>query len=174
MGHPRTGLAAILAGLALTAAPARGEEAPACKLCLAAQQGDSDEIPLRIEVEGGIEFSRMALTGKGDGSALLDPQSGAKRVDHGLVDLGGYAVTGRARVTGAPSRAVRIVLPPMVTMRTPDGGTAELTELVTDLPAMPMLDAGGALDFSFGGRLRVSAASAGTLRGRIAISVEYD
>ena len=164
---------AALMALALLAAPARGEEPPACKLCLAAQP-DADQIPLRIEVEGGIEFSRMALTGKGDGSALLDPQSGAKRVDQGLVDLGGFAVTGRARVTGAPSRAVRIVLPPSVTMRTPDGGTAELTDLVTDLPAMPMLDAGGGLVFAFGGRLRVSGASAGTLRGRIAISVEYD
>ena len=172
MSSPRLCFLAALAALVL-AAPARAEDPPACKLCLAAQQA-SDDIPLHLEIEGGIEFSRMALTGKGDGSALIDPQSGAKRVDQGLVDLGGYAVTGRARVTGAPSRAVRIVLPPSVTMRTPDGGTAELTDLVTDLPVMPMLDANGGLEFAFGGRLRVSGASAGTLRGRIAISVEYD
>ena len=173
MAHLPPRLAAAVAGLVLLAAPARGEDAPACKLCLAAEPAP-DDVPLRIEVEGGIEFSRLALTGKGDGSALLDPQSGAKRVDQGLIDLGGYAVTGRARISGAPSRAVRIVLPPSVTMHTPDGGTAELTDLTTDLPAMPMLDANGALDFAFGGRLRVSGASAGNFRGRIAISVEYD
>jgi hypothetical protein len=166
-------LAAFAASLALLAAPACGEDAPACKLCLAAQPSPED-VPLRIEIEGGMEFSRLALSGKGDGSALLDPQSGAKRVDQGLIDLGGYAVTGRARISGAPSRSVRIVLPPSVTMRTPDGGTAELTDLATDLPAMPMLDAGGSLEFAFGGRLRVSGTGAGTLRGRIAISVEYD
>ena len=174
MAHLTPRLAALVASLVLLVAPARGEDAPACKLCLAAQASAEDQVPLRIEIEGGMEFSRLALSGKGDGSALLDPQSGAKRVDQGLIDLGGYAVTGRARVSGAPSRSVRIVLPPSVTMRTPDGGTAELTDLATDLPAMPMLDANGALEFAFGGRLRVSGAAAGNFRGRIPIGVEYD
>ena len=104
----------------------------------------------------------------------LDPQSGAKRVDQGLVDLGGFALSGRGRITGEPSRAVRVILPPSVTMRTPDGQTAELTGLVTDLPAAAVLDANGSLEFAFGGRLRVSGPGAGHFRGRIPIAVEYD
>lgn len=166
-------LRAALVAAALFAAPARGEDAPACKLCLAAQNA-GDDAPLRIEIAGGIEFSRLALTGRGDGVASLDPQSGVKQVGAGFVDLGGYAVTGRARISGAPLRAVRIILPPSVQMRTPDGGTAELTDLATDLSAMPTLDANGNLEFAFGGRLRVAGDAAGNFRGRIPIGVEYD
>jgi hypothetical protein len=169
--HTRRALSA-LAGLTLVAAPAAGE-APQCKLCSEALRAEADR-PLDIEISTGLEFSRLARTGRGDGVASLDPQSGAKRIDQGLVDLGGFALTGRARVSGTPSRAVRILLPASVTLRTPQGDTAELTDLATDLPAVPVLDASGGLEFSFGGRLRVTGASAGNFRGRIPIGVEYD
>ena len=171
MAH-RLSLALVLLGLSFVQ-PALGEDGPRCQLCLAA--GDArEDVPLSIEISTGIEFSRLALAGKGRGGvAALDP-SGAKRVDQGFVDLGGYSLAGRARVTGAPLRAVRVVLPHSVAMRTPDGGTAELTDLGTDLPATAMLDANGVLEFAFGGRLTVAASEAGRFRGRIPISVEYD
>ena len=172
MAH-RLALALVLLGLSFVQ-PALGEDGPRCQLCLSAGD-DRKDVPLSIEISAGIEFSRLALAGKGAGGvAALDPASGAKRVDQGFVDLGGYSLAGRARVTGAPLRAVRIVLPHSVSMRTPDGGTAELTELGTDLPGTAMLDANGVLEFAFGGRLRVAASETGRFRGRIPISVEYD
>ncbi|MFC4294972.1 DUF4402 domain-containing protein [Novosphingobium tardum] len=164
------------AALAVFAVPAAGEEAAACKLCLAATKpgSDTDERPLSLEITTGIEFSRLALTGRGEGTAAIDAQSGARRVDHGLIDLGGFALSGRGRITGAPLRSVRIILPTSVTMRTPQGEVAELSDLTTDLAAMPVLDATGTLEFSFGGRLRVDGPTGGNFRGRIPITVEYD
>lgn len=162
----------FLCALLLSATPVAAE-APACRLCSdAARQGD--EQPLTIEISAGIELGRLARSGRGEASAALDPNSGTRRLDAGFVDLGGFSLTGRGRITGSPSRAVRIVLPRVVTMRTPQGETAELTDLATDLPATAVLDAAGNLEFSFGGLLRVSGPGAGNFRGRIPITVEYD
>lgn len=162
----------FLCALLLGASPLAAE-APACKLCSDAVRAGEDQ-PLTIEISAGIELGRLARSGRGEASAALDPQSGARRIDAGFVDLGGFALTGRGRITGTPSRAVRIVLPSAITMRTPQGETAELTDLATDLPATPVLDAAGNLEFSFGGLLRVSGPGAGNFRGRIPITVEYD
>jgi Domain of unknown function (DUF4402) len=132
------------------------------------------EQPLVIEILSGLTFSRLALTGKGQASAAIDPQTGAKRTDGGVVDLGGMAVEGRARITGEPHRSVRVTFPGSVTMTSTTGGTAELSEFTTDLPAWPVLDAGGFLEFSFGGRLKMAGPVGGSLRGRIPISVDYN
>ncbi len=164
-------IAALFAGL--PAAPVRAEDA--CALCFANEKHtDPHEAPLAIEIEGGLEFSRMALTGSGGGSAAIDAGSGARRTDGGLIDLGGMAMQGRGRVTGTPLRPVRIELPHSVTMSAPDGTTAQLVDLTTDLPAFAALDSSGALEFAFGGRLQVSGSHGGMFRGRIPISVDYD
>jgi hypothetical protein len=159
------------ASLALLAAPLAGAQAEQCASCLT---GRDQSVPLRIEIVSDLEFSRMALTGREAGKAAIDPQTGSRRIDGGLVGLGGFTLKGRARITGEPLRAVRIDLPPAIAMTTAGGGQAELTDLVTDLSAFPVLDASGRLEFSFGGSLSVTAASGGTLRGRIPISVDYN
>ena len=111
------------------------------------------ERPLAIEVESGLQFSRLALVGEADAAAEIDPQTGAKRVGAGMIDLGGLSYQGRARVTGTPLRPVRIELPNRVRLRSPDGAEAELTSFVTDLPPVAMLDENGTLEFAFGARL---------------------
>ena len=133
----------------------------------------SAERPLQIEIESGLQFSRLALRGKIDGGAEIDPQTGEKRVDAGMIDLGGASYQGRARVTGEPLRPVRIELPSRVQLRSPDGAEAELTGFVTDLPPVAMLDANGTLEFAFGARLSSRGARSGNFRGRIAIRVDY-
>lgn len=142
----------------------------------AAQEADAPkaEQPLVIEILSGITFSRLALTGKGQASAAIDPQTGEKRTDGGVVDLGGMAVEGRARISGEAYRGVRVTFPGSVTMTSTTGGTAELSDFTTDLPAWPVLDAGGFLEFSFGGRLKMTGPVGGSLRGRIPISVDYN
>lgn len=160
----RHGFLKPVLALALTSAPLAAEPLDA----------SAEQPPLTIEIGSGLTFSRLALTGKDGGSAAIDPQSGARSTDGGLVALGGMAVQGRARITGAPLRAVRVDLPRSIAMTTSTGEEALLTDLATDLPAWPVLDATGSLEFSFGGKLTVPPGASGRLRGRIPISVDYN
>lgn len=156
-------------GVLACIAPAAAQDG--CTLCAGSKE--SSERPLTIEIHSNIVFSRLALIGKGDATAALDPQTGRKAVS-GMVDLGGQAVQGRARIVGTPHRAVRVIMPGSVTMDSQAGGKAELTDFVTDLPSWPVLDASGQLEFAFGGSLVVRGPVGGALRGRIPITVEYN
>lgn len=160
----------LAAAIALVSAAPSAADEPACDLCL-----DRAETlrPLRIEIESGIQFSRLALLGKVDGEATIDPRTGEKAVGPNMVDLGGMSFHGQARVTGEPHRPVRIELPPKITLRSPDGAEATLTDFVTDLPGVAMLDENGALSFSFGARLSSQGARGGNFRGRVPIRVDY-
>lgn len=156
----------------LFATPLAAQES--CALCSGAVHDASEERPLTIEIDSGLVFSRLALTGQRSASAEIDPQSGRKQADAGFIDLGGMAVTGRARISGMPGRAVHITFPASVTMTSSTGETAELSGFTTDLPSWPVLDAGGFLEFSFGGKLTLSGPVGGSLRGRIPIQVDYN
>jgi hypothetical protein len=171
MTRPGLFLAAAIA--LVSAAPSAADE-PDCLACLDPEPAASGvAAPLRIEIENGLQFSRMALRGRTDGEALIDPLTGDKRVGANMIDLGGLSYQGRARVTGEPRRPVRIDLPASVKLRAPDGAEAELTDFVTDLPPVAMLDDYGQLDFSFGARITTRGARGGNFRGRIAIRVDY-
>jgi hypothetical protein len=160
----------LAAAFALLSAAPAGADEPVCELCAMTVR---PERPLEIAIESGLHFSRLALVGQAEGAAEIDPQTGEKRVDAGMIDLGGLSYQGRARVTGTPLRPVRIELPQRVQLRSPDGAEAELTGFVTDLPPVAMLDANGTLEFAFGARLSSQGARSGNFRGRIAIRVDY-
>lgn len=134
---------------------------------------DNRNVPLRIEIESGIDFSRSALRGTIDGDALIDPQTGEKVVGPNMIDLGGLPYQGRARVTGKPLQPVRIDLPASVTLRSAKGAKAELSDFTTDIPGVAVLDANGELTFRFGARITTIEARGGNFRGRIPIRVEY-
>jgi hypothetical protein len=166
-------LAAAAVAAVTPAAAAEGESL--CKLCAEAREEAARErAPIDINIESGINFSRMALLSHGDGEAAIDPLSGQQRTSDNLLDLGGFAFSGRARVTGEPLQPVRVDLPGSVTLHSPGGGAAELTDFTTDLPDQPMLDASGNLEFTFGGRLRTLDGGTGNFRGRIPIRVDYN
>ena len=175
MGHKpgmaRKGTVLVAAIAMLSALPVSAESA-ACLLC-EPSLGARDEQPLRIELQSGLQFSRLGLLGRVDGQAEIDPQTGHKRVDGNMVDLGGLSYRGRARVTGEPLRPVRVELPTRVRLHSPDGAEAELGDFETDLPPVPMLDENGVLEFSFGARLSTRSARGGHFRGRIAVRVDY-
>jgi Domain of unknown function (DUF4402) len=153
----------------LAATPAAAEEP-----CTGCANSQAQERPLTIEIYTGIAFDRMAMTGHSTGSAAIDPQTGGRSTDNGLVGLGGMAIQGHGRITGTPMKPVRIDLPNVVRMTSPEGGNAELTDFTTDLPAFPTLDESGELEFTFGGTLHVSNGSSGRFRGRIPITVDYN
>ena len=48
-----------------------------------------------------------------------------------------------------------------------------MDEVLSDLPALPRLDAAGNLSFRFGGRARISGDADGDYRGDLPITVEY-
>ncbi len=162
--------------LALTSAlPARAQEE--CILCNAAPGSAAErtgERPLQIEITTNLAFSRLALTGRGEPTVSIDPATGERRTSTGVVPLGGISFQGRARITGAPGRAVRIDMPRTIRMSSSTGGSAELSQIETDLPTWPVLDANGALEFSFGGEMRVEGTAGGVLRGQIPITVDYN
>jgi len=172
MGRMHSRLLAALA-LAALACPLAAQEAQPCDLCFGGQARQG-EIPLRIEIVSGIDFSRLALTGDQDGSAELDPQTGHRLTDRGLINLGGMAFQGRAKVSGEAMRQVRIELPQRVTLYSPLGGQVELSDFVTDIPLIAALDASGRLEFRFGARLQTVGAMGGTFRGRIPIRIDYN
>ncbi len=151
-----------------------GEEV--CRFCTPTdtpyQASAGREIPISIDITTKLNFSRAALSGAGIGEIEIDPENN-RRVE-GLVDLGGPSLAGTAVVRGEPRRPVRIDMPATIRMTSSTGGSIEISELHTNLSGAPQLDATGTLHFSFGGRLLVRGNVAGTFRGRIPITAQYE
>lgn len=159
--------------VALSAAPAWAQ----CSTCAvepaSAPLNAPERIPVTIEIEAGLDFSRLIRTKAADGTARIDPQSGTRETTGGLAELGGMALKGTARVTGTPLAPLRITLPDRIEMRSTTGVIAEVIDLQTDLSAAPMLGPDGQLTFSFGGKLNVKGQISGVFRGNIRISADY-
>lgn len=130
--------------------------------------------PLTIEITANLQFSKASVSNKGTGAVHIDPATGMKRVEGGAVDLGGYAMAGRAVISGEPGRTVRVDFPRQVRMSSGQGPNAELVDITTSLGSAPRLDIGGRLEFTFGGRLVMKGKAVGNLRGRIPITAEYE
>jgi Domain of unknown function (DUF4402) len=144
-----------------------------CGLCT----GDSERqetIPITLDITTNLSFSRAAATGKSGGQIRIDPVTGARQLGGGVVDLGGAALAGSAIVRGEPGRPVRIDMPANVRMTSSTGGSIEINDIQTSLSAAPRLDSFGQLSFHFGGRITVTGNVAGTFRGRIPITAEYE
>lgn len=143
-------------------------------LLVAAADEDAARVPISIDITTQLDFSRAAITDKSGGNILVDAQSGTRRVDGGLVDLGGFGLAGTAMVHGEPGRAVRIDMPNNIKMTSSTGGQIDITGLRTNLSAAPRLDSFGQLTFAFGGNVQVKGNVSGTFRGRIPITAEYE
>jgi Domain of unknown function (DUF4402) len=149
-----------------------------CRLCTASTPSEQNiarrEAPLTIEITTKLDFSRAALSGAGGGAIELDPQGGGRRIDGGLVDLGGSALAGTAVVRGEPGRTVRIDMPASARMSSSTGGVIEIAGMRTNIGAQARLDSAGRLEFAFGGRLLVKGNVSGTFRARIPITAQYE
>ncbi len=147
-----------------------------CRLCDKPQTREKQETiaPIKIEITTNLNFSRAALSGRGQGRIAVNERNGQKQVVGQLVDLGGYAVAGSVRITGEPGRTVYIEMPSTITMRSNKGGQVDIQSIRTDLPPLPRLDFSGELRFSFGGDLVINGDVSGRFRGRIPITVNYE
>jgi len=130
---------------------------------------------LAIAIDSDVDFGRVVIIGRGEGRILLDLDSGEKRLFGDVDDLGGMPITGRAIVTGAPFEPINVEFPFEIEMRGILGGEARVRDFVTSLPALPVLDENGRLEFSFSGTLVINGdqRAGGDLRGRVPISVTY-
>jgi len=130
---------------------------------------------LAIAIDSDVDFGRVVIIGRGEGRVVLDLDTGEKRLFGDVDDLGGIPITGRAIITGAPFEPINVEFPFEVEMRSFLGGNAQLRDFVTSLPAMPVLDENGRIEFSFAGTLIVNGEerAGGDLRGRVPISVSY-
>lgn len=130
---------------------------------------------LEITIESDLDFGRLVLLGDGQARVVLDLSSGQKTVIGDADDLGGLPFTGKVIVTGAPFQQVAIDLPAEIDMRDPNGGDAIVRNFVMDADPFSTLDSEGRLEFRFSATLVLGGdqGSAGRLRGRIPISVEY-
>jgi hypothetical protein len=160
-----------------SAAPAGSSPAPASSNNSIVEPfvtvGPNGEHPLSITVESGISVGRLALQGRKDGNAQIDPQTGSKQVGANMIDLGGLSYQGKATIIGQPLKPVRIELPQTVILYSPSGAEAELSDFRTDLSGVAMLDASGQLQFNFGATISSKNGQGGDFRGRIPIRVEY-
>ena len=160
-----------------------GTASAQCRLCSepagsavsSAHAGSTQsEKPLRIEITADLDFSRLALMSRSGGEVSIDPLSGQRRISGGITDLGGMSLHGQGRLEGEPGRYVSVNLPDRITLSAPNGSTAELVKLETNLPVRAKLDSMGQLTFSFGGKLQVTGNANGQFRGRISITADYE
>ncbi len=180
MRHNRAGPLLFLASLALLAlaAPARGTAQ--CLLCDPAPpregaqgNGQTAEMPLRVEVTADLDFSRL-VAGRGGGSVTLQPGGGAGIVGGSVASVGGYGFSGRVDVSGTPGRTVRILLPDSIALTSSSGRIARVSGISDGLPPIARLGPDGRLSFSFGGRLEVDGEAEGDYRGRIPVTISYE
>lgn len=147
-----------------------------CRLCppISGAAPAAALLPLRVEIDASLDLGRAAQTRpQGAGTIEMDAISGARRVTGTLADLGGMALKGVVRLTGTPFAPVAISLPARVRLVSPDGSTADVVNLRTDVGANATLDAAGRLNVAFGGRLVVTGGVAGDFRGRIPVTADY-
>ncbi len=141
---------------------------------IAGAQDEKQPRPLGIELLSDLTFSRVSTKGEGEASQIIDPATGLAQIQGSAVNLGGYVMVGRVRLSGEPGYSVRIDIPSHIRMNSGRGGYADLVEVKTDLSSSPKLDVAGNLEFSFGGKVVFSGKQNGRLRGRIPITADYE
>lgn len=148
--------------------------AQSCQLCTA---GPSEPRPnmraLTVRIDAALDFSTAVYTNRNSGSIAIEARTGRRQMI-GLTALGGPALVGTVTITGEPFARIEVGLPRAVVLTSNLGGTADVTEIRTDLPPHPVIGADGRLVFTFGGRLTVRNGVDGDFRGRIPVTVEYD
>jgi Domain of unknown function (DUF4402) len=163
----------LLAALALDAGVCRAQQAAECAGCALSATQAQPRRPLSVEIEGPLSFSKVIGSNTQDGSVSVDPRTGERNISGGLRDAGGLSLQGRARVRGEPYSLIIISFPNRIEMRSVSGKSAQLVDFQSSLVGVPMLDANGELNFSFGARLIVKGRISGQFRASIPISADY-
>lgn len=164
------GFGLVSAATLLAASPSHAQ----CRLCSkpTTSAESAKDGAIALEIEAGLDFDKLVVSGSGEGSATLTPD-GRRQVSGSIEALTGRAMVGEARVRGEPGRAVRIDVPDRIRLYSINGSMISIDRIETDLPAMPKLDSAGNLSFRFGGRINVSGDAEGNYRGDLPITADY-
>jgi hypothetical protein len=168
--HP-TLLIACFAAAAAFASPAGAQ----CRLCNQPTTDRTEDKPdgdVELQVESGLSFDRLIVSGVGVGAATIRPD-GAHGIEGSVLEISPRAMVGTILVHGEANRAVRVDLPRRIDLYSLGGGRITLDDVITDLKGPPRLDAAGNLTIRFGGRLIVNGDTDGQYRGDLPITVEY-
>jgi hypothetical protein len=156
------------------ALPAAASAAPSCQLCAPGPAAPVTTLrALSVTIDAALDFSTAVYTNRDSGSIAIEARTGRRQMI-GLVALGGPSLVGTVTVTGQPFAPVTVDLPRAVVLTSNLGGTADVTEIRSDLPPHPVIGADGRLVFTFGGRLTVRNGVDGDFRGRIPVTVDYN
>lgn len=167
-------LALFIAGFAAATAIASPTNAQ-CRLCgqpTTDRPPDSADGDVQLQVETGLNFDRLIISGGGSGAATIRPD-GANSTEGAVLEISPRAMVGTVLVHGEANRAVRVELPRRIELYSLSGGRITLDDVITDLNGTPRLDAAGNLSFRFGGRLIVAGDTDGQYHGDLPITVEY-
>lgn len=158
--------------LALTCASQAGAQCRLCSEPTTAAPTENRQSEVQLQIETSLNFDRLILTGGGAGSITIRPD-GSSSAAGAVAGVGPRAMVGTVLVHGEPNRGLRVDLPRRVELFGAAGTRMTLEDLVTDLPALPHLDAAGNLSFRFGGRLSFTGDADGQYRGDLPITVDY-
>lgn len=173
MGY-RYALLTACMGAVLLASPSTAASAQ-CRLCTTPTSeldGDSSDVPLRLEVEALLDFDRLVLLGAGEGAATMLP-NGHRSASGNIATVSPRAMVGSVIIQGEPGRLLQIDLPRRIDLYSVTGSHIAITDVESDLPSVPKLDSAGRLTFRFGGRLEVRGDADGDYRGDVPITVDY-
>ncbi len=145
-----------------------------CQLCAPAAAPAAAKQVIKLDIVGDLDFGLAAQGTGAGGSISLDPQTGVRSMTGGLVSVMGNSFQGTARITGQPFARVRISLPTVAKMHAAQGGSADIVDLVADVPTIATLDSTGMLQFHFAGRFALTSADEGDFHGRVQINVDYE
>ena len=166
----------LLGMIALFAAAVPSGAAAQCRLCSApdtgAAEAGSESTPLSVEVDTALDFDRLILMDESRGEARIEP-NGNRSASGSIGMVSGRAAVARITVRGEPGRAVDVILPDRLELIGMKGGTIRIESILSDLPRVPMLDAGGQLTILIGGELIVSGDADGDYRGDVPVRVDY-
>ncbi len=173
MGKPKR-LAVLIAGFAAATAISSPANAQ-CRLCnqpTTDRPPDSADGDVQLQVETGLNFDRLIISGAGSGAATIRPD-GANSAEGAVLEISPRAMVGTVLVHGEANRPLRVELPRRIELYSLKGGRITLDDVITDLNGTPRLDAAGNLSFRFGGRLIVAGDTDGQYHGDLPITVEY-
>ncbi|HKX92726.1 MAG TPA: DUF4402 domain-containing protein [Sphingomicrobium sp.] len=168
----KSALVMLMAGVGLASSVSATAQCRLCATPTTSRDDNSGKNDVRLEIETGLSFDRLILSGLGDGTAMIRPD-GSRAISGAIAEISPRAMVGTVVVRGEPGRAIRVVLPNSIVLHSLSGGQVVFDDVASDLPSMPRLDSAGNLTFRFGGRLRVSGDADGEYRGDLPITAEY-
>ncbi len=147
-----------------------------CIMPLPAHAADTKPVRKEITVRqlSPIEFGAFT-SGNSGGTVTIDAKSGGRSSSGGIATLGGNYGQAEFSIEGHPGEEVTIYLPDQLVLDGKGGaGSVRITKLVSEPPAVVMLDPEGRAKVKVGGMLNVSGgAYQGQYNGHFNLDVRY-